>query len=343
MRIYSRIIGKLQTATAKAGAKSNLWTRLHYAFLDHSFVREQRTLLAGRAAYYKSLHSPEGTLALLRRNVHRLEKGILMKPRRVPFAVNYVGETVSAFVVASNSSAGNIDAQELAWANDVLTEYFDIHEDCDAVNKQRKIFNNVRRDTTLPSPRIPYLRDLSPPPVTFEALSSLAHRRRSVRWFLPQKVERILLEKALEVGAQAPSACNRQPFQFRFFDEPDLVRKVIEIPFGLVGYGHQVPVVAVVIGQQRHYFNDRDRHLLYIDGSLVTMGFLFALETLGLASCCVNWPDIEDKEREMAGLLKLAPDERPVMLLAIGYPDPEGMVANSTKKSLNQLRKYNFE
>lgn len=35
--------------------------------------------------------------------------------------------------------------------------------------------------------------------------------------------------------------------------------------------------------------------------------------------------------------------KRPIMCLAIGYPDPEGMVANSTKKSLSQLRRYNFE
>jgi hypothetical protein len=45
----------------------------------------------------------------------------------------------------------------------------------------------------------------------------------------------------------------------------------------------------------------------------------------------------------MAELLNLDPDERPVMLVAIGYPDPDGLVANSTKKSLSQLRTYNFE
>jgi MoxR-like ATPase len=35
--------------------------------------------------------------------------------------------------------------------------------------------------------------------------------------------------------------------------------------------------------------------------------------------------------------------DRFLMRLAIGYPDPEGMVAASTKKSLSQLRRYNFE
>ena len=70
------------------------------------------------------------------------------------------------------------------------------------------------------------------------------------------------------------------------------------------------------------------------------MGVLFALETLGLSSCCVNWPEIARNDERMAKLINLTPDERPVMLLAVGYPDPEAMVARSTKKGLSNLREY---
>jgi nitroreductase len=283
-------------------------------------------------------------MARLRRNTHRLEKGILMRPRRLPFATDYIGETVSAFTTAVEAQGGGVDPAEIAWASDVLAEYFSIHAGESAVEASRRRFEMVRVDPSQPALRIPYLRELDAPvPVSFDDLRALAMRRRSVRWFLPRPVERRLLDMALEVGTQAPTACNRQPFRFQFFDDPDLAREVIDIPFGLAGYGHQVPVVAVVVGQQRHFFDERDRHLIYIDASLAAMGFLLALETLGLASCCVNWPDIDEKEVRMAKLLHLDSDERPVMLIAIGYPDPEGMVANSTKKSLPQLRSYNFE
>ncbi|MEJ1973805.1 MAG: nitroreductase family protein [Lacunisphaera sp.] len=171
----------------------------------------------------------------------------------------------------------------------------------------------------------------------------MGQRRRAGRWFLPKAADRASIDHVMQVALLAPSVCNRQPFEFRIFDDRALVKKVIEIPFGLAGYGHNVPVVAVVVGQQRHFFDERDRHLIYIDSSLAVMGFLLALETLGLSSCCVNWPDIESQEKEMASLLGLSPDERPVMLLAIGYPDLDGMVANSTKKSLSQLRHFNFK
>jgi nitroreductase len=99
----------------------------------------------------------------------------------------------------------------------------------------------------------------------------------------------------------------------------------------------------VIVGKQRNFFSERDRHLIYIDSSLAAMSFLFALEVQGISSCCVNWPDIAENETAMSDLLELAPDERPIMLVALGYPDPEGMVANSTKKALPQLRRYNCE
>ena len=70
--------------------------------------------------------------------------------------------------------------------------------------------------------------------------------------------------------------------------------------------------------------------------------FVFALEAQGLGSCCLNWPDLERQERRMDTLLRLEPDERVIMLVALGYPDPEGLVAYSQKKPLDELRSYNI-
>jgi nitroreductase len=71
------------------------------------------------------------------------------------------------------------------------------------------------------------------------------------------------------------------------------------------------------------------------------MGFMYALETLGLASSAINWPDFEPLEAKMARTLALTPSERVVMLIAVGYADPEGIIPFSQKKSLDVLRTYN--
>jgi nitroreductase len=79
----------------------------------------------------------------------------------------------------------------------------------------------------------------------------------------------------------------------------------------------------------------------YIDASLAAMAFQLALETRGVGSCCINWPDVEEQEAAMARALRLAPHERVVLCLSVGYPDPEGLVAFSQKKSLDEIRSYN--
>jgi nitroreductase len=109
---------------------------------------------------------------------------------------------------------------------------------------------------------------------------------------------------------------------------------------GTVGFAQNFPCVAVLIGDLSAYSHERDRHVIYIDGGLATMALLYGLEVQGLSSCCINWPDIEDRERAMEQKLKLLPHERPMMLIAIGYPDPDGQVPFSQKKSRSGIRSF---
>ncbi len=105
------------------------------------------------------------------------------------------------------------------------------------------------------------------------------------------------------MARQAPTACNRLPYEFLVFDDPDQVQRVAAIPLGAAGYSHQIPAIIVVKGRLDSYFSPRDRHVPYIDASLAAMSFLLALETLGLSSSVINWPDFEPLERKIAKTL----------------------------------------
>ena len=74
---------------------------LYYATFSAEFRREQAAVLAGRAQYIRELSELRSTSALLRRNTHRLEKGLIMRPRRAVFGANYIVETVTIFRRAS--------------------------------------------------------------------------------------------------------------------------------------------------------------------------------------------------------------------------------------------------
>jgi len=71
------------------------------------------------------------------------------------------------------------------------------------------------------------------------------------------------------------------------------------------------------------------------------MSFMFALETLGLSSVCINWPSLPEKDGAIRYLIHLENDEVVIMLIALGYPDPEGKVTYSAKRETHCLISYN--
>ena len=321
------------------------FSSVYYLFASHAFDREMRAVAQGRIRYFHEIATSGGNQALLRRNVHRLEKGLIMRPFRTPFAKDYILETVQAFAYLATRQ--NYDeADDVRWGADVLRSYFDAMGAQEGViARAHAIFDKALKEATfelqVPAGHVPYPRGDAPMPLEYEPFSALCQRRRSVRWYRQQAVPRDLVDKALEAALQSPSACNRQSFSFRFFDDPKMVRAIANIPGGTKGYADTLPGIAVVIGKLRAYPLERDRHIIYIDGSLAAMSFMLALETLGLSSCAINWPDMAENDDAIQKLLGLEPDERVIMLIGFGYADPDGMIPYSAKKPVGVIRQWN--
>jgi nitroreductase len=367
-----RLRHRLWLASMRIASRSPFLATLYYALSSRAFWREHRAVLHGRLRHEEDNLSEAQSRYRLRRNVHRLEKGLIMQPRRATFATRYIEDTVLALAArvggdgaacgdaplgANGNGTGaevawlagvpDDDPDEVRWASGVLQAYFEAASGHPSIDRARERFLALplqpRAEGQGEGLRVaPFRRDLSQaPPVAYDDLLRLAERRRSVRWFQPRPVPRELIDRAVRVAAESPSACNRQPFEFRIFDDPELALKVASLPAGTHGFEHNFPVVVAVVGRLRAYFDERDRHVIYIDGGLAAMSFVLALETLGLSSCCINWPDVERRERGMARLLGLEPDERVIMLIALGWPDPQALVPASGKKSLDVIRRYN--
>jgi nitroreductase len=319
---------------------------LYYFLFDRSFDREVRAVLAGKIVHLEEAKKNKANYFLLIRNIHRIEKGLLMRPRKEIFGKDYIAETIDNYAGVYKLNGNEKKNLQLKWFFDVLAEYFKTVNGSDPLISKEKVrfekttFQSALAHSTHKS--IPYFRTAGDKStITYDQFYLLSKQRRSVRWFLDQPVPRSLIDNAVLAANQAPSACNRQPFEFRIFDDPDLVKQVVTFPMGTRGYEHSIPVMMVIVGNLDAYFSERDRHIIYIDASLAAMTMMLALETMGLSSCSLNWPDVEDRERKMEKFLKLALHQRPIMCMGIGYPDPEGQVAYSEKRPLNQIRKYN--
>lgn len=343
------ILTRINLVLLRFGSLNRLTSLIYSFFFFFIFSREQYANVRGRYLYYRNLNRPLVTRSQLRRNVHRLEKGIIMRPRRDYFAADYIGETVDVYKKAIEQYLGGaspIDIEELMWAHHVLDEYFGIVKTGQSkIDKARKRFVGIGFNPE-PHPdntrRVPYASEQRKEAgISYEDFLAMCMYRRSVRWYLPKKVPREKVDKALLAARQSPSACNRLPYEFRIFDEPELVKRAADLPMGAAGYSHNIPMIAVVVGKLEYYFSPRDRHAIYIDSALAAMPFMLALQTQGISSSVINWPDFEPLEIKMQRLLKLDTSERPIMLIAIGYADPKGQIPYSQKKELNTIRSYN--
>jgi len=310
-----------------------------YYFFSNSFNREFQGVLYGKYKYFTGEYGKE---VLLRRNIHRLEKGLIMRPRRKVFARSYILETVKAYksLLIRYQDESNYSG-EIQWTHDVLEEYFSVVGEDMAINKARKIYQSINNDVIPNRDYKPYRRLITDNHVGYEDFLGLSKQRRAVRWYEDKKVPRELIDKAITVAALSPSACNRQPFEFKIFDEPELIEKVASVPMGTSGFSHQFPMIVVLVGKLDAYFDERDRHVIYIDASLAAMSFMYALETLGLSSCPINWPDIKKRENLLSNLLQLEPSDRAIIFISVGYPDNKALIPFSHKKSLDKIRSYN--
>lgn len=316
-----------------------LLRKLHYGLFSQAFDHEMEMYVHARHHYLKSRSKNENTV-LLRRYIHGLEKGLMTEPRKPVFALDYIGEAVEIFLHLKQTGENK---SLLDWAHDVLTKYFATVTSHPQVELARSQFGQTAHIKANNIQHTPYrLSEEGQAPKDGWNFEQLVKTRKSVRWFEAGRIpEREKIEKAIELAALAPSSCNRQPFEFRVFDQQELVDKIMHLAPGTRGFNENTPMVIVVNGRMDVSPSPDDRHLMYIDASLAAMNLMNALHSMGIGSCAINWPDMERIEKPMRKLVKMKPYTRPIMLIAVGYARPSSMVACSTRKGLNELRKYN--
>ena len=198
-----------------------------------------------------------------------------MKERRNIFAKDYIDETIDSFIECNEKF---INDEQIDWAYQVLEKYFDL-VDLKVLEKQYSKFKSIQYKSRKKTIKVPFMRkDSKVSSITYEEFFKLNLRRRSVRWYKDQFISEKLILKALKVAKLSPSACNRQPFKFLFFNKKSDVGEISSIPMGTSGYSYNIPSIVVVVGDLSSYFSERDRHVIYIDASLAAMTFMLTLE-----------------------------------------------------------------
>ena len=132
--------------------------------------------------------------------------------------------------------------------------------------------------------------------------------RRSVRNFNYHPVPAEIIELLLRAAMHAPSARNRQPWQFYVITDREILRKIPDVhPFAAMT---PEASLAVVVCADETILPDPNRWAL--DCSAATLSLQLAAHGLGLGD--------PDRQRELKNLLKLPDTIHPFSLVPIGYP-----------------------
>jgi len=217
---------------------------------------------------------------------------------------------------------------------------------------------------------IPY----TPPRLSVEEMHRRAERffeemnqRRTVRFFSDEPVPRDLIEQAIRTASTAPSGANKQPWKFVVVDDPALKKEIREgaeaeerafysqratpewladlAPLGTdwqKPFLEIAPYLIVVFRESYMVLPDGShaRHYYTLESVGIATGMLLtALHHIGLATL-THTPSPMDF---LNTILNRPDNERPFVLIPVGYSAPDATVPDIQRKSLEEVMVWNRE
>jgi nitroreductase len=196
------------------------------------------------------------------------------------------------------------------------------------------------------------------------AFADEMRRRRTVRDYSPEPVPREIIEEAIRAAGSAPNGANRQPWHFVAVSDPAVKRRIREAaeaeerefyeerapdewlealaPLGTDEHKPFLEVapwlIAIFAERYTVEADGRKTKNYYVAESVgIATGMLItALHHAGLATL-THTPSPMDFLNE---ILDRPANERPYLLLVVGYPAEDAVVPEIGKKPMNQIATF---
>jgi nitroreductase len=103
------------------------------------------------------------------------------------------------------------------------------------------------------------------------------------------------------------------------------------------GFGNQIKTLLLVTSDLGQFVSVGKRNQCWVDGGMFAMSLLYALHSLGVATCCLNWSVRRAVDHQMKRLIHLPDAEVIIMLIAVGHYPPHFHVTRSPRKPLRDI------
>ncbi len=185
-------------------------------------------------------------------------------------------------------------------------------------------------------------------------------RRRSLRSFSDKPVPREVIENIVLTAGAAPSGANKQPWVFCLVSDPEIKHKIREAaekeeyenyhqrmseewlrdlePFGTDWHKEfleTAPWLIVVFKKAYDLIEDKRHKNYYVNESVgLACGFLLtAIHQAGLVALTHTPSPMNFLQK----ILDRPENERPFLLIPVGYPPPDAEVPDISRKTLDEI------
>jgi len=175
-------------------------------------------------------------------------------------------------------------------------------------------------------------------------LLELIKIRQSDRAYKPDSIEKEKLDRILEAGRLAPSACNAQPWKFIVVDNQELKNKIADCTsskvLGMNHFTKQAPVHIVIVEERANFTSNagsliKGKHFPLIDIGIAAEHICLQASAEGLGSCMLGWFD----EPKVKKLLNIPKAKKVPLIITLGYPASE--TREKRRKDLETIVSYN--
>lgn len=159
--------------------------------------------------------------------------------------------------------------------------------------------------------------------------------RSSVRDYKREVVDKKIIERAVEISNNAPSACNRQPIKIYVTDSLEQANYLDIIISGTGSFKGEVPNFAVITCD-RNYFIGSEQYQWYINGGIYVSYFLLALHSLGIGSVIMQWFQFYKSEKEVKKFFNITKSEAIIGIVGYGYLNKSFKKIKAQRKSVEE-------
>jgi len=168
--------------------------------------------------------------------------------------------------------------------------------------------------------------------------------RQSDRKYSDNTVEKEKLDRIVEAGRMAPSACNAQPWKFIVVTDPQLVLQIADAAsaklIGMNSFVAQAPVILAIVREKPNMSSKvgatiKNKDYSLIDIGIATENICLQAKAEGIGSCIIGWFD----ERRIKKLLDIPKSKRVELIITLGYSLSEQR--EKRRKPAEEIVSYN--